>query len=402
MQRGFLRLGVSVLAALALAACAVTEQQRVRSREAMTRHIVDDVVAYNDAYNAAISGQILLNILRAYNRQPRQYTSMSGFTNDDMRTRGTTLSIGSLPLGELGQEWGDGGLSIERGDHLEPDYKVEPFGAGDYSNIALRSTPTSVFRYYWDNGWNRDLLLFTMVDRMSVKVGRQTTWLNNSAGTIAVDCQRDPRPDVTDGCSFVRAVRTLANDVRRGAMVAAPAQPEQRAACYPVATYDRAAAPLIRAAPRANAPELPCPVTIIVGPTTYTLELRSLDDMIYYVGELLRADLNAPTQPPAGELHARLQVVAPGSVRERTPLFRIRPANAETERTYAATVTYAGQRYSAGAPTNFFCYDPRGADYCTGASAGDRSGTVLELLVGILAHNQSEAAVRAPRPRADD
>jgi hypothetical protein len=37
----------------------------------LTRRIDDDAVAYNQAYSAAINGQILLNILRAYNRHPR-------------------------------------------------------------------------------------------------------------------------------------------------------------------------------------------------------------------------------------------------------------------------------------------------------------------------------------------
>ena len=60
------------------------------------------------------------------------------------------------------------------------------------------------------------------------------------------------------------------------------------------------------------------------------------------------------------------------------------------------SINDAGRRYSAGAPANAFCFDPRGPEYCRGAAA-DRSGTVLELLTGILAYNQSEEAVRTPQ-----
>jgi hypothetical protein len=95
-------------------------------------------------------------------------------------------------------------------------------------------------------------------------------------------------------------------------------------------------------------------------------------------------------------LEARLQVTAPGAPLQTTPLFRVVQADATTELEFAATVSYAGRRYSAGAPANAFCFDPRGPEYCRGAAA-DRSGTVLELLTGILAHNQSEEAVRAPQ-----
>ena len=82
---------------------------------------------------------------------------------------------------------------------------------------------------------------------------------------------------------------------------------------------------------------------------------------------------------------------------DRTPLFRIVEANGETERSYAATVTYAGYRYSAGAPNDRFCYVENNFDACRAESYGDMSGTVLELLVGILAFNQSDDLVAPPQ-----
>lgn len=347
----------------------------------MTRRIADDAVAYNQAYGAAINGQILLNILRAYNRQPRQYMSMTGFQNSVPDTRVLTLGIGALPLGELGEEWGEGALGLGTESQLRPDFAVEPFDSEDFSAIALRPTSTEVFRHYWDSGWNRDLLLILLVDQMEVS-GATSTVLSNNAGTIAANCEGDDY--AAGGCAFVRAVRDLAQRTR-----SAHRSPVamQEGACMPFATYEVAQVRPIQH------PAGACPVTIVIGETRYALQLRSLDAMIYYVGELIRRDAAHPA--PEGVLEARLRVVAPGAPLETTPLFRVVQADDDTELEYAATVSYGGRRYSAGAPANGFCFDPRGPEYCRGV-AGDRSGSVLELLGGILAYNQSEAAIRAP------
>lgn len=378
----FAALALSALAGLALSACAATEAYRAREREQLTRRIADDAVAYNQAYSAAINGQILLNILRAYNRQPRQYMSMTGFQNSVPDSRVVSLGVGALPLGELGEEWGEAALGVGTETQLEPDYAVEPFDSEDFSAIALRPTSTDVFRHYWDSGWNRDLLLILLVDQMEVS-GAPATILSNNAGTIAANCEGENYG--SGGCAFVRAARELAQRTRTASRSAVAAS---QGACMPFAAYDVAHMRPIRHP--ANA----CPITIVVGETSYALHLRSLDAMIYYVGELIRRDAAHP--PPEGVLEARLRIAAPGAPLATTPLFRVVPADEETELEYAATVSYGGRRYSAGAPANAFCFDPRGPEYCI-SGAGDRSGSVLELLTGILAYNQSEAAIRAPQ-----
>jgi len=387
-RHGVLRALITVIALTALSACAVSETARQARREALTRRIVDDSIAYNDAYNSALSAQILVNILRAYNRQPRQYMSMSGFSHSTPDSRTTTFGVGGLPLSQLGQEWGEGALNVATERQIEPDYKVEPFSTEAFENIALLPTSPDVFRYYWNTGWNRDLLLLLLVDRMEISGDRQP--LFNSPGTIAANCEGEAYS--IGGCAFVHRIRDLVTALRTASLTPRGAIAN---ACYPMASYNIAAAPVLIAAPRRGAPP-PCPVTIVVGATRYTLHLRSLDDVIYYVGELIRADDLHPA--PHGVLQARLSVIAPGTRDGSAPLFRIVQASDQTERDYTATATYGGHRYSAGAPANQFCFHPGRAEECAGA-AGDRSGTVLELLTGLLAHNQSDAAVSAPSSR---
>ncbi len=379
-MRRLVRALVGVGAACAASACAVTEARHEQERRALTRRIVDDAIAYNEAYSSAISGQVLLNILRAYNRQPRQYMSMSGFANSDADSRSASVNVSGLPLGRLGEEWGQGAFGIGANARLEPEYRVEPFGENDFSEIALAPTSARVFQHYWSTGWNRDLLLFLLVERMEVVRGADVVVLENSPGTIAANCGQGY--DI-GGCAFIRAARELAARTNRPAT----AHASESNACLPIAVYDRDYASI--------GEDPSCAVRIVVGEETYRLSLRSLDAMVYYVGELMRQDAAHP--PSSGAfLEARLSIRAAGSRVEQTPIFRIVEADDRTEREYAATVTYAGRRYSAGAPANEFCFRPDDPAACEGLR-GDRSSSVLEFLVGILAYNQSDAAVRAPQ-----
>lgn len=384
------------LATIALAACASDGGQHRRAE--LSRRIVDDSIAYNEAYSGAITGQILLNVLRAYNRQPRQYMSMSGFNNADPDSREAVVGIGGLPLGQLGSEWGEGALGLSNTTTLTPGYNVEPFSTQAFAQIAFLPTAPSVFRHYWETGWNRDLLLLLLVDSMDVRDGEggvQT--FNNGAGTIDSDCVGDQFS--FGGCLFVRAARELAQTTR-GAPAPVRMQPGR---CAPIAAYGVAEQPhaLRQAKQEAGPLDRPalCPVMIDVGARRYILKLRSLDATVYYVGELLRRNEAGASVAPEGVLEARLGVLAPGAYLpdDRVPLFRVVESDDESERDYAATVSYAGRRYSAGAPANRFCFDPSPAQACRGVTRGDRSGTVLELLAGVLAYNQSEDAVSAPQ-----
>lgn len=373
--------------ALALAAtgCAAADVRVRERREVQTRNIVDDAIAYNEAYSGAINGQILLNVLRAYNRQPRQYMSMSGFSNASPGTRSGGVSVGGIPLDQLGERWGEGGFAFGAEQRLAPDYTVQPFGTEEFAQIALEPTSPEVFHQYWHSGWNRDVLLLLLVERMDIATAAGVESFYNSAGTIDNDC--DGAQYDFGGCRFVRAVRDLAQ-ATRGAPNPVPPSHE----CVPSAAYgDVSRAPAASPAPF-------CQVMILVGERRYTLSLRSLDGMVYYVGELLRQNELSATPRDGDALVARLGVIGPGYYRaeDRVPLFRI-AADVEDERGYAATVTYGGRRYSAGAPMDRFCYDPPPGEGCRGGTLrGDRSGTVLELLASVLAYNQNEAAVTAP------
>lgn len=386
---------------LALAGCAVAGTRRQIERDALARRIAADAIAYNEAYSDAMSGQILLNILRARDRLPRQYMSMSGFSNADPDGRSANVGVSGVPLNDLGEQWGFLGLGASRSTTLEPEYKVEPLARDAYTAIVLQPTRTDVFAQYWSAGWSRDLVVLLAAQQMQIEpLARNAPPrpFTNSASTIRANCLAD-HYEPHSGCAFVQAARALVDatyqlppvvvEIREGG--------EGRGVCGLIAAY----------APAERVYRTPDPTTgfcapkIVVGDQLYTLALRSLDGMVYYIGELLRADPDAAGEESGAQL-ARVNIAAPGipSGEPSVPIFRIVAAAQAEDAAFAAHTFYAGQEYAAGPAVSRLCDSAGQSAACANdVEHGDRSSTVVEFLGGILAANQSERAVSAPQPR---
>lgn len=394
-MRGAMR-GLAAGALLFATACGTTPATPLRS-EGLARQIADDAVAFNEAYARAVSGQILLNILRARDRQPRYYLSMSGIQDAPGLSYRENFGIGGAPLGEGGSPWGFGNFGIERETQSRPSYAVQPLSAETLTRTVFLPTPSNVFEHYWRSGWSRDLLLFVMVEKITridpVDGGAPTvTEFINDATLLRDDCREnaDPRR-----CSFVVEARRLIGDIAQ--RTAVRARPGATEVCGLVDSFDTPA-PLTAARDSRN-----CEPRFVVGGSSYVLSLRSFDDMVFYVGELMRpaateTGVNAP-------MDARLTVFAAGLRSDKgVPLFRILP-KADADRAaprdphlyFAASVNYGGQRFFAGPPVNRACPHATPDGQCADdPTAGDRSSSVLSLLAELLALNQSPDAIRAP------
>lgn len=395
-----MRLAALLALCVGLAGCAVADNHRQSEREALTRRIAADAIAYNEAYSDAMSGQILLNVLRARDRLPRQYMSMSGFTNADPDSAGASIDVGGIPLNDLGEQWGFLGFGGSRSTTLEPEYKVEPLATEAYRAIVLNPTRTDVFAQYWSSGWSRDMVLLLSVQALQIEPLARTAppeVLSNSSSSIRANCM-DAQYDARSGCAFVRAVRELVSDTyRQGSVVIEVRESgEGRGICGLIAAYGPAS-PVYRTPDPENGF---CAPKIVVGDRLYTLALRSLDSMIYYLGELLRDDPNSTSS--GGAMLARVNIAAPGipGGDPSVPIFRVLPMENAGDQSFAAYAAYDGRGYAAGPAVSRLCDHAGQNEACTNdVEHGDRSSTVIEFLAGILAVNQSERAVSAPQPR---
>ena len=387
---------VSVAASLATA-CGTAPASPLR-RESITRQIADDAAAFNEAYARSVSGQILLNVLRARDRQPRYYLSMSGIADAPSVRYRENFGVSSTPLGEGASPWGFGNFGFERETQSRPSYAVQPLSAETLTKTVFQPTPGNVFAHYWDSGWSRDLLIFLMVERIvrveTVNGQRVVSEVVNDATNIRSDCGGEEG----GGCKFVRASRAFLAEV--ATRDEARATPDASPVCGLVTAY--APSQPVRAAP--PPPGQQCEPRFVVGSATYVMSLRSFDDIVYYVGELMRPSL---TQSGDDAVMASPLTVRTAGLRSQigAPLFRILPAGEASREApidphvhYAASVSYGGRRFYAGPPVGRACASATPDGVCADDPAnGDRSSSVLSLLAELLALNQSPDSIRAPQ-----
>lgn len=380
---------VAACAAALLAASCATTPDIPSQRERLTRQIADDAVAFNEAYAQAVSAQVLLNILRSRDRMPRHYLAMTGISDSPSWTTSRSATLGGVPLGDIDSPWGFGELSASRERTSRPSYAVQPFSAETLTRTAFQPTPANVFEHYWYSGWPRDLLLLMMVETIE-KTGpdNHLYTYTNEANTIFDDCVASVQ---TEGCDFVREVRAF--------LAAADEHPRQRGIdlqsgrplCGLVDAYGPTA-PVRPVAPREGQV---CDPVFVVGGYTLHLRLRSLDDMVYYVGELLRADTTRAGPGAAIEAQVTIRAAGLRGGGRGVPLFRVVPATGSGR--YAAEIAYGGHRYRAGPAIGRSCGDETAEGLCRDvADEGDRSSSVISLIAEILALNQSPDAIRAP------
>jgi hypothetical protein len=278
---------------------------------------------------------------------------------------------------------------LERETQTRPSYAVQPFSAEVLTRTAFEPTAPYVFEHYWGSGWPRDLLLLVMVEAIETTdaSGARAVYVNE-ANTIFGDCTLEV---ATSGCAFVRELRTFL-DAASGQAQAVEGENGQTI-CGVIAAY-APASPVRRVAP---APGLDCDPAFVAGSTQVRLRLRSLDDMIYYVGELMRAGSMDATLGQAIDAQVTVRAAGLRGGGTGVPLFRILPEGAETSGAYAAEVAYGGTRYRAGPAIGRSCGEATMSGRCQdNADEGDRSSSVLSLIAEILALNQSPDAIRAP------
>jgi hypothetical protein len=358
---------------------------------------VDQSIAFNESYAQAVTGQILLNVLRARDRQPRYYLSMTGISEQATSSVERSAGLDGIGLGAPINPWGFASFGGSRSSTSEPAYAVQPFDAPTLNRAVFNPTPGNVFQHYWTGGWPRDILMLVLVDRITriSKDSESVETFDNEANDIADDCAAGIE---SKGCAFVRTTRDLLAKV--AAAEAKAPTPINQDDCPPIGAWETDAAWLTAARKRLDKS---CQPRIEIGGAMYVLSLRSFDDAVYYVGELMRPAVTSGVGPiMATQVNVRAAGLKGGGA--GVPLFRILSESeakgeigGDPRGRFAAGVIYGGERLYAGAPVGRSCAAASASGICAdNAAEGDRTSSVLSLLTELLALNQSPDAVRAP------
>ena len=129
--------------------------------EKIGKHSVD----YNKSVETAHNAQILLNILRARDRRPMHFTAIS-----QVRGRFTLSTSGNvairIPFGGNAPAEFPLTPSFTISESTSPSFDIGVLNSQEFVRGILSPVEWSTFKFYWDQGWPRELLIYLFFHRV--------------------------------------------------------------------------------------------------------------------------------------------------------------------------------------------------------------------------------------------
>lgn len=154
--------------ALVLSACATNPLSVAK----FDHSFPDRVLEINEAYYAELNGQILKNILRARDRHPRMYTSLSDLKITPSATRTNSVNASEFGLGNPGNggalnPWITFGGSSMMGNGSTLELTISPKATNGDNNTPIYHDPISAqtFLTYY-NDWSVETVDNVLVDQI--------------------------------------------------------------------------------------------------------------------------------------------------------------------------------------------------------------------------------------------
>lgn len=145
---------LSAVTALALSGCV--------THGALSSRAVD----YNTAAEIARNEMLLMNVLRARDRKPMVFTGLSRITGSVRAESqiGVAASTGSAAADVQG-------FSPSFGFTDSPTFDVAILDSQEFTRGIMTPVGTEILEYFWDQGYNREVLLYLVVDRVELECG---------------------------------------------------------------------------------------------------------------------------------------------------------------------------------------------------------------------------------------
>jgi hypothetical protein len=403
----------AALGALTLQGCATVSDLGATG---LAENIEGNAATLNDAHTRAMTAIIAVNVLRARDRWPTNYTTLSGIKSNPTLSLNGSASFSPLGLGNADGPFVGSSASVSRNESANAEYSVNPFSNNDKTQGLLKPIQPEQLKNYWLAGWPRETLMWLFVDAVTFAGETQPWYIDGDEFSASpspadaanirryvdiiqrakdgrVDFGKLPEPGLdARNCSpydpvYLRetlggaSVNPDGGGARGGNMTETIRTVESLTGRQLVLSEDpRTAAPgeAVIAPDRFNRRLLLCDTVdtewgfmdAATGAPLAAIRTRSFDDMIYFLGETLRNGTEAsPT--------------VAGSV----ILFQTYAERAE--RAFAVRVEHAGRVYFIAPQTP------------VGQNAGPRdvTGNVLSLLNQLYLLAQSDEFLRAPEAR---
>ena len=382
----------------------------------MAPDIVTDSIKLNEAYNDTSNAIILKNILRARDRWPTSYTTLSGIDSNPTASDTTGFSFSPLGLGNAPLPFSASGSTYNSVRGSGKSYKVSPFAASaEEGGKSLYSAISEKTFQGYMQAWPQDVVTLLMVQDVSV-VGRsqdnayndgenQYKFVADIAGLLGVHPQnfnlkkdlkivektsQDPSC-TTQTLSFDQIIHTknpaIANIIAlkkelKGKLTLERSSDKNEVTLKSCETLDKK--PVFTLSEAAKQKSMYGASNTV---PKLNFNLRSFDGMIYYLGEVARMTDQNIVASPCDSI-----VPSPyGGYTKRStfgPVFKIVNSKYARPVSYAARVKHDGENYVAG--PNFMRSNSQ--NHCP----AERTSTALSLLTQLLILNQSSDFLKAP------
>ncbi len=172
----------------------------------LAENIESNAATLNEAHTRAMGAIIAVNVLRARDRWPTNYTTLSGIKSNPTLALNGSASLAPLGFGNPADPLSNSALSLSRNETSNAEYSVNPFANNEKTQSLLKPIKPETMLDYWNAGWPRATLMWMFIDAVKYKDAGAYVFINGD------DFADQTSPSATDARRFT----TLIEDADSG------------------------------------------------------------------------------------------------------------------------------------------------------------------------------------------
>jgi hypothetical protein len=162
----------AALGALSLSGCTMVSDIGANG---LAENIEGNAATLNEAHTRAMTAIIAVNVMRARDRWPTNYTTLSGIKSNPSLQLNGSASFGPLGFGNAPMPFAGSTATIARNETANAEYSVNPFSNNDKTQGLLKPIQPEQLENYWLAGWPRETLMWLFVDAVTF-AGESQPW----------------------------------------------------------------------------------------------------------------------------------------------------------------------------------------------------------------------------------
>ena len=181
------------LGALSMSGCAIVSDLGATG---VAENIEENAATLNEAHTRAMTAIIAMNVLRARDRWPTNYTTLSGIKSNPTMSLNAGATFSPLGLGNSRLPFAGSSANVARNETANAEYSVNPFSNNDKTQGLLQPIQPQMLLNYWNAGWPRETLMWMFVDSVIFPGASEPWYIDGdeyAANASAIDVENSKR-----------------------------------------------------------------------------------------------------------------------------------------------------------------------------------------------------------------